>query len=77
MDAFNPQTGWRSRDVIAIDNGIMLVMAENLRSGFVWHTFMRAPEVQRAMRFAGFREKSDPGMAAVWARAAFEIESEE
>ena len=53
-DAFNPQTGWTSSDVIAIDQGIMLVMAENLRSGLVWRTFMQAPEVQRAMDLAGF-----------------------
>ncbi|OIQ90390.1 hypothetical protein GALL_277280 [mine drainage metagenome] len=53
-DAFNPQTGWVSSDVIAIDQGIMLLMAENLRSGLVWRTFMRAPEVQRALDLAGF-----------------------
>jgi hypothetical protein len=53
-DAFNPQTGWTSPDVIAIDIGIMLVMAENLRSGLIWQTFMRAPEVQRGMELAGF-----------------------
>ena len=54
-DAFNPQTGWVAGDVIGIDQGIMLVMAENLRSGLVWANFMRAPEVQRGMRLAGFR----------------------
>ncbi len=54
-DAFNPQTGWSSPDVIGIDVGITLVMAENLRSGLVWNVFMRAPEVQRAMKLAGFR----------------------
>ncbi len=53
-DAFNPQTGWVSPDVIGIDLGITLVMAENLRSGLVWNTFMRAPEVQRGMQAAGF-----------------------
>jgi hypothetical protein len=34
----------------------MLVMAENLRSGLVWKNFMRAPEVRRGMRLAGFSE---------------------
>ena len=53
-DAFNPQTGWVSPDVIGIDLGIMLVMAENLRSELVWRTFMRAAEVQRGMELAGF-----------------------
>jgi hypothetical protein len=53
-DAFNPHTGWTATDVIGIDLGIMLVMAENLRTELVWDTFMRAPEVQRGMRLAGF-----------------------
>jgi len=53
-DAFNPHTGWVSPDVIGINVGITLVMAENLRSGSVWRTFMRAPEVQRGLRLAGF-----------------------
>ncbi len=53
-DAFNPETGWVSPDVIGIDVGITLVMAENLRSGFVWSQFMRAPEVRHGMARAGF-----------------------
>lgn len=57
-DAFNPQTGWVASDVIGIDQGITLVMAENLRSGLVWENFMRAPEVRRGMRLAGFRATS-------------------
>lgn len=59
-DAFNPQTGWASPDVIGIDVGITLVMAENLRSGLVWETFMRADEVRRAMALAGFRVSGEP-----------------
>jgi hypothetical protein len=55
-DAFNPQTGWVAPDVIGINVGITLVMAENLRSGLVWKNFMRAPEVRRGMRLAGFSE---------------------
>jgi hypothetical protein len=35
-DAFNPHTGWIGADVIGIDQGITLLMAENLRSGLVW-----------------------------------------
>jgi hypothetical protein len=54
VDAFNPHTGWASNDVIGINVGITLVMAENLRTGDVWRAFMRAPEVQRGMKLAGF-----------------------
>ncbi len=35
-DAFNPGSGWVASDVIGIDVGITLLMAENLRSGMVW-----------------------------------------
>lgn len=63
-DAFNPQTGWSSPDVIGIDVGITLVMAENLRSGLVWQEFMRAPEVRRGMAVAGFRPHRAPGQLA-------------
>lgn len=35
-DAFHPLNGWVARDVIGIDQGITLLMAENLRTGLVW-----------------------------------------
>lgn len=60
VDAFNPLTGWYDTDVIGINTGITMVMAENARTGFVWETFMKNPEAQRGMEIAGF--KSDrPG----------------
>jgi hypothetical protein len=55
VDAFNPLTGWVSRDVIGIDVGIGMLMAENVRSQFVWKTFMGNPEVNVGMERAGFR----------------------
>jgi hypothetical protein len=55
VDAFNPLTKWASRDVVGIDTGITLVMAENARTGFVWDTFMRNPEARRGMERAGFK----------------------
>lgn len=54
IDAFNAQTGWYAPDVIGIDVGISMLMAENLRTSFVWHTFMKNPEATRAMKVAGF-----------------------
>ena len=55
-DAFNPMNGWVNADVIGIDVGITMLMAENQRTGLVWNTFMSSPEVQKAMQLAGFRE---------------------
>ncbi|MGC1482567.1 MAG: glucoamylase family protein [Candidatus Acidiferrum sp.] len=55
VDAFNPLTGWYDQDVLGIDLGITMLMAENHRTGFVWDTFMKNPEAQSAMQKAGFR----------------------
>jgi hypothetical protein len=58
-DAFNPNTGWTGPDVIGIDVGIILLSAENLRSGNVWRWFMRNAEIPRAMRLAGLRRAGE------------------
>lgn len=58
VDAFNPLTNWYDTDVVGIDIGISMVMAENARTSFVWDTFMKNPEAQRGMERAGF--KVDP-----------------
>jgi len=54
VNAFNPLKQWYDTDVIGIDTGITLVMAENARTGFIWETFMKNPEAQRGMERAGF-----------------------
>lgn len=55
-DAFNPVTGWTGPDVIGIDQGIILLSAENLRGGSVWAWFMKNPEIGRALSSVGFKE---------------------
>jgi len=55
VDAFNPLQKWFDTDVIGIDTGITMLMAENLRTGFVWNTFMQNPEARRGMELAGFK----------------------
>jgi hypothetical protein len=54
VDAFNPLTGWYDADVLGIDLGITMLMAENRRTGFVWEQFMKNPEAVRGMELAGF-----------------------
>jgi len=53
-DALHPEKGWYDRDVLGIDLGIGVLMAENLRTGFVWQTFAQNPEVSAGMAKAGF-----------------------
>lgn len=54
VDAFHPKAEWYDPDVIGIDQGIMLLMAENLRSQSVWNAMMSTPEAERGLRAAGF-----------------------
>jgi hypothetical protein len=56
VNAFNPLKNWYDSDVIGIDTGITMLMAENLRTGFVWETFMKSAEAQRGMERAGFHK---------------------
>ncbi len=55
-DAFNPLTGWVSPDTLGLDVGMILLSAENLRSGNVWKWFMANPEPQKAMKLAGIEK---------------------
>jgi hypothetical protein len=55
-DAFNPADGWVGPDVIGINAGITVLMAENARTGFVWKTFMKNREVVNALKKVGFRK---------------------
>ncbi|HLH35583.1 MAG TPA: glucoamylase family protein [Alloacidobacterium sp.] len=54
VDAFNPKANWYAQDILGIDQGISVVMAENLRTGFVWEQFMKNREVGHAMRQVQF-----------------------
>ncbi len=67
VDAFNPLTKWYDTDVVGIDIGISMVMAENARTSFVWNTFMKNPEAQRGMDRAGFKPNPTPATYQVGA----------
>jgi hypothetical protein len=55
VNALNPAQKWYDTDVVGIDTGITMLMAENLRTGFVWDMFMKNPEAQRGLERAEFR----------------------
>ena len=55
VDAFNPLKKWYDTDIVGIDTGITMLMAENARTAFVWETFMKNSEAQRGMTNAGFK----------------------
>jgi hypothetical protein len=60
-DAFHPGLNWTASDAIAIDQGPIVVMIENHRSGLLWKLFMSCPEVQSGLRKLGF---SSPHLSA-------------
>ena len=54
VDAFNEGQGWYADTYLAIDQGPIVVMMENHRSGLLWKLFMSVPEVQDGLRRLGF-----------------------
>jgi hypothetical protein len=53
-DAMNLNLNWFATDVIGIDQGPIVVMIENHRTGAVWQRFMQNADVQRGLQRAGF-----------------------
>ena len=53
-DAFNVSANWYARSYLAIDQGPIICMIENYRSGLLWDLFMSAPEIQNGLTKLGF-----------------------
>lgn len=53
-DAFSEQADWYIPRYLAIDQGPIVVMIENHRSGLLWELFMSAPEVKEGLTKLGF-----------------------
>ena len=54
IDAFCEQQDWFADTYLAIDQGPIIVMIENYRTGLLWRLFMPIPEVQQGLRRLGF-----------------------
>jgi hypothetical protein len=53
-DAFNPSANWFSSSYLGIDQGPIVLMIENARSGRIWNVTMRSTAIQRGLQQAGF-----------------------
>jgi len=53
-DAFSETDNWYPKRYLAIDQGPIVVMIENYRSGLLWNLFMSCPEVQNGLKKLGF-----------------------
>lgn len=50
----HPGRGWVNQDYLGIDQGPILLMAENHRTDFVWSVMRKNPHITRGLRLAGF-----------------------
>jgi hypothetical protein len=55
VDAFSIKDAWFAESFLAIDQGPIIVMIENYRSGLLWNLFMSCPEIKTGMRGLGFQ----------------------
>ena len=53
-DAFNPSRAWVATDYLGIDQGPIVLMIENSRTGRIWKRFMQHAAIQRGLARAGF-----------------------
>ncbi|MCF2516303.1 glucoamylase family protein [Dyadobacter sp. CY351] len=53
-DAFNESQNWYAKSHLAIDQGPIIVMIENYRTGLLWKLFMKDPDVQNGLKKLGF-----------------------
>jgi len=67
-DAFNPTSNpdWYDTDYLGIDEGPIVLMIENYRTGGVWNRFMTHPAIQLGLQRAGFTPVAgvDPAASA-------------
>ncbi len=49
-----PGVGWFDGDYLGIDQGPIVCMLENYRSGLIWNTMRKNPHIVQGLRRAGF-----------------------
>jgi hypothetical protein len=59
-DAFNLNQNWVAPSYLAIDQGPIVGMIENYRTGLLWNLFMQNPEIPSALTAIGFVPDNTP-----------------
>ena len=54
VDAFNETKDWYAKSHLAIDQGPIIVMIENYRTGLLWKLFMSCPEIKDGLKKLDF-----------------------
>ncbi|MFZ5802948.1 MAG: glucoamylase family protein [Candidatus Omnitrophota bacterium] len=80
-DAFNLDQNWYSDQVLAIDQGALLLAIENFRSGLVWKIVKKSEPIKRAMQAVGFKpgtlelpELKPPVLEAAYLRGGIQVD---
>lgn len=55
VDAFNETKNWYAQSHLAIDQGPIIAMIENHRSGLLWKLFMSCPEIKKGLQKLDFQ----------------------
>jgi hypothetical protein len=63
-DAFNPSLQWFASEYLGIDQGPIVLMIENARTGRIWHVFMQHAAIQRGLAHAGFAQVTEAKQAS-------------
>ena len=61
-DAFNQERNWYTDSYLAIDQGPIIGMIENYRTGLLWNNFMQNGEIDPALEAIGFTEDLATGI---------------
>jgi hypothetical protein len=56
-DGFSESHNWYAKTHLAIDQGPIVVMIENYRTGLIWKLFMNNPDIQNGLKKLGFKSK--------------------
>ncbi len=64
-DAFNLGQNWFAASYLAIDQGPIVAMIENYRTGLLWRLFMSSPEIEPALQACGFTPDSTATSASL------------
>ena len=54
VDGFSIHHNWYAKSHLAIDQGPIIVMIENYRTGLIWNLFMNIPDIQNGLKRLGF-----------------------
>jgi hypothetical protein len=59
-DAFNPTVNWVDADFLGVDQGPIILMLENFRTGMIWKYMLADPVIQTGLKRLGFRAMASP-----------------